>query len=73
MYVLLGAMALHYLSRVLPVYGASAVGMALWLLLSLLFCGLAIWFLRRIQPVVRQQNESVLEERIKTEKQAKAR
>lgn len=68
---LLGAMALHYLSRVLPVYGASVVGIALWFVLSLLFGGLAIWFLRRIQPVVQQQNELALKEQIRTEKQAK--
>ncbi len=61
--LLLGAMALHYLSRALPVYAAAAVGIIPWMGLSLLFGGIAIWFLKRLHPVVQQQNEMALGDR----------
>ncbi len=68
---LLGAMAMHYLSRVLPAYGAFLGGVAVWLGLSLLFGGIAVWFLNRLRPIVRHQNEVALSQRRKAETQAK--
>jgi uncharacterized membrane protein YhfC len=60
---LLGAMALYYLSRALPAYAAAAAGPLPWIVLSLLFGGIAIWFLKRLHPVVQRQNELALSDR----------
>jgi uncharacterized membrane protein YhfC len=67
---LFGAMALYYLSRVIPAYAAFAAGIAAWLALSLLFGGMAIWFLNRLRPVIEHQNEMALNQRRKLEKRA---
>jgi uncharacterized membrane protein YhfC len=67
---LFGAMALHYLSRVLPAYGAAMGGVGVWLVLSLAFGVLAAWFLARLWPTIQDQNEVALEQRRKIERQA---
>jgi uncharacterized membrane protein YhfC len=53
---LLGAMAIHFLTRVIPAYGAMVGGFILAIGLSLLFGGIALWFLYKLWPVVQQQN-----------------
>ncbi len=67
---LFGAMALHYLSRVLPAYGAAVGGVVVWLVLSLAFGGIAVWFLARLGPTIQHQNKVALDQRRKIERQA---
>jgi uncharacterized membrane protein YhfC len=58
--LLLGAMSIHFLTRVIPAYGAYYVGTILGIFLALLFGGVAIWFLYRLGPTIRQQNTNAL-------------
>jgi uncharacterized membrane protein YhfC len=44
---LLNAMALHFLSRLLPLYAGVVGGLIAWLGLSLLCGGIALWYLRQ--------------------------
>jgi uncharacterized membrane protein YhfC len=53
---LLGAMALHFLSRILPIYANFFGGLFAWALLSLGLAALAVWFLIRLWPVVEAQS-----------------
>jgi len=52
---LVGAVALHFLSRVLPLLGWAYVGILAWLALTLLFSGFAVWFLIKLWPAIRHQ------------------
>jgi len=63
-----GAMALYFLAKSLPVFASLVGGTVAWLLLSLIFAGIAIWFLRRLWPVIQEQTEAALKERLKAEK-----
>lgn len=54
-----GAMALHFLSRVLPIFGGWAAGLLIWLSLSLVFGGFAIWYLKRLWPAIQQETADV--------------
>lgn len=60
---LLGAMSIHFLTRVIPAFGAYYLGTILGIALALLFGGAAIWFLYRLGPTIRQQNTNALEAR----------
>ena len=55
---LLGAMSIHFLTRVIPAFGVYYVGTILGIGLALLFGAVAIWFLYRLGPTIRQQNEA---------------
>lgn len=67
---LVGAMALYFLARTLPIFASLVGGVVAWLLLSLIFAGIAIWFLKRLWPVIQAQAKAALKERRKAEKQA---
>jgi uncharacterized membrane protein YhfC len=67
---LFGAMALHYLSRILPAYGAAVGGLVVWAVLSLLFCAIAVWFLAKLRPTIQRQNQVALDQRRQMEQQA---
>jgi uncharacterized membrane protein YhfC len=67
---LVGAMALYFLAKSLPVFASLVGGVAAWLLLSLIFAGVAIWFLSRLWPVIQEQTKDALKERLKAEKRA---
>jgi uncharacterized membrane protein YhfC len=67
---LINAMVLSVLSRILPLYGQFFGGLTVWLGLSLLFSGIALWFLNRLWPVVQAQTQKALEQRRKAQKQA---
>ncbi len=58
--LLVGAMALHFLSRLLPMYAGWYGGIFFWLALTLLFSGVALWFLTRLWPTVRAQTRLAL-------------
>lgn len=58
---LFGAMAVHFLSRILPAYAWLYAGIFAWLALSLLFGGIALWFLSRFWSVI--QNQAQVEAR----------
>ena len=60
---LIGAMAVHLLSRLLPLYGQLFGGVIAWLGVTILFGGIAIWFLKRLWPAVQQQTDAALDER----------
>ncbi len=68
---LIGAMAVHLLSRLLPLYGQLFGGVMAWLGVTILFGGIAIWFLKRLWPVVQQQAKAPLEERGKAKRATK--
>jgi uncharacterized membrane protein YhfC len=53
--LLLGAMGIHFLSRIVPAYGGYVAGPILWAGLSLLFGIVALWFLRRLWSTVMHQ------------------
>lgn len=53
---LLGAMSIHFLTRVIPAYGAYYGGIILGITLALLFGAAAVWFLYRLWPTISQQN-----------------
>jgi uncharacterized membrane protein YhfC len=67
---LIGAMALHFLSQVLPRYGLLFGGPIVWLGISILFGGLALWFLRRLWPAIQAQTEAAIKEQRKAQKRA---
>jgi uncharacterized membrane protein YhfC len=67
---LVGAMALHFLSRILPILGGVLGGIIVWSVLFLLCGGIALWFLRRLWPVIQEQTAAALQERRKAEKRA---
>ncbi len=67
---LIGAMALHFLSRIVPIYGGLFGGPIVWLALSLLFCGIACWFLGRLWPVIKDQAQAAFKAHRKSEKRA---
>jgi uncharacterized membrane protein YhfC len=62
---LIGAMAVHLLSRLLPIYGQLFGGMIAWLAITVLFGFIAIWFLIRLGPTVQQQAQADLNKRSK--------
>lgn len=49
------AMGLHFLSRLFPLYGQLFGGLIVWLVISLLAGGIALWFLYRLRPVLQEQ------------------
>jgi hypothetical protein len=53
---LLGAMALHFLSRILPIYANIFGGLFAWAILSLALAVFAVWFLIRLWPVIESQS-----------------
>ena len=57
---LLGAMALHFLSRIVPAYGGFFGGIIVWLAISLLFSGIALRFLYRLWPIIQNPTEVTL-------------
>ncbi len=65
---LVGAMALHFLSRILPIFGGIVGGLVIWLGLSLVFGGFAIWYLRRLWPTIQQETAKASQARRKAEK-----
>lgn len=65
---LFGAMALHFLSKSLPVFASFVGGIVAWLGLSLLFAGVAVWFLRRLWPSVLEQIKAAEKARRRAEK-----
>jgi uncharacterized membrane protein YhfC len=66
---LVGAMALYFLARTLPIFASLLGGVVAWLLLSLIFAGIAIWFLKRLWPVIQEQTKAALKERRKAQRQ----
>lgn len=50
---LAGAMAMYFLSRILPIYARIFGGIPAWFAMSLLLVGIAIWFLNRLWPSLR--------------------
>lgn len=56
---LVGAMGLHFLSRLLPLYGQLLGGLIVWLVISLLAGGMALWFLYRLRPVLQDQTSHI--------------
>jgi len=68
---LIGAMAVHLLSRLLPLYGQLFGGVIAWLGVTILFGGIAIWFLKRLWPAVQQQTNAPLDERGKAKRPTK--
>jgi hypothetical protein len=54
---LIGAVGLHFLSRLFPLYGQLFGGLTVWLVISLLVGGIALWFLYRLQPVLQEQTD----------------
>jgi hypothetical protein len=52
---LMGATALHFLSQILPLLSRLFGGVFLELSISLIFCGVATWFLHRLVPTIREQ------------------
>jgi uncharacterized membrane protein YhfC len=68
---LIGAMAVHLLSRLLPLYGQLFGGMIAWLAITVLFGFIAIWFLIRLWPTVQQQAKADLSKQGKTKTPAK--
>jgi hypothetical protein len=55
---LIGAMAFHFLAQILPLLGRLVGGVAFELGISLVFCGIAAWFLYRFLPPIQEQNSS---------------
>ncbi len=55
---LAGAVALHFLSRILPLFGGAYGGLFVWLVLTLLFSGFAVWFLVKLWPTIRNQTSA---------------
>jgi len=68
---LIGAMAVHLLSRLLPIYGQLFGGMIAWLAITVLFGVIAVWFLIRLWPTVQQQTKADLSKQGKTKTPAK--
>jgi uncharacterized membrane protein YhfC len=68
---LLGAIALHFLSRSLPTFASLVGGIAAWLALALLAAGIAIWFLSRLWPLVQEQTLVAVKARHKAEKRSR--
>lgn len=54
---LMGATALHFLSQILPLLARLVGGVFLELSISLVFCGVATWFLRNLVPTIREQTQ----------------
>lgn len=52
---LISAIVLHFLSRIVPIYGGALAGIIVWLGLSLIFGAVAVWYLKRLWPTVREQ------------------
>jgi uncharacterized membrane protein YhfC len=69
--VLIGAMALHFLSKSIPIYAGIVGDIVFWLIVTLLFGGIAVWFLRRLWPTIMTQTSAALAEREKAKKRAK--
>ena len=69
--LLFGAMAAHFLARILPALGTFLVAPIAGLALTLLFGGLALWFLYRLQPVVQRQAETARKEELRLQGEKK--
>jgi uncharacterized membrane protein YhfC len=67
---LIGAIALHFLSKSLPLFAGLAGGVLAWIALSLVFAGVAIWYLRRLWPTVQAQAEAEVKRARKAAKRA---
>jgi uncharacterized membrane protein YhfC len=52
---LISAIILHFLSRLVPIYGGALLGLIAWVGLSLGFGAVALWYLKRLWPTVREQ------------------
>ena len=63
--LLFGAMAAHFLSRILPAYGTFLVSPIAGTGVALLFGGLAIWFLYQVRTVVQSQTQLAQTETLK--------
>ena len=60
---LLGAMSIHFLTRVTPSLAVSIGGTLVALALSLFYAGVALWFLYRLWPTAQKQNAAAQAER----------
>ena len=67
---LMGATALHFLSQILPLLGRVG-GIFFELGVSLVFCGVATWFLYRLVPTIQERTKVALGKRRKARQRAK--
>jgi hypothetical protein len=59
LFPLVGAMALHFLAETIPIFAGLAAGIWVWLAVSLLTAGIAVWFIHRVWPTAVAQTQAM--------------